>query len=93
MDRVSSVDVRGGSASVSELLVEFGGWLDRQRGLAPVTVHNYCWNAGQFLEALPESTQVLGMASGIAAEGGAGRRPGAPSDSCRAVAVHGDRAS
>jgi site-specific recombinase XerC len=58
MDRVSSVDVRGGSASVSELLVEFAGWLDRQRGLAPVTVHNYCWNAGQFLEALPESTQV-----------------------------------
>ena len=58
MDRVSSVDVRGGSASVSELLVEFGGWLDRQRGLAPVTVHNYCWNARQFLDALPESTQV-----------------------------------
>jgi integrase/recombinase XerD len=58
MDRVSSVDVRGGSASVSELLVEFAAWLDRQRGLAPVTVHNYCWNAGQFLEALPESTQV-----------------------------------
>jgi hypothetical protein len=59
MDRVSSVDVRGGSASVSELLVEFAAWLDRQRGLAPVTVHNYCWNAGQFLEALPEGSSNL----------------------------------
>ena len=37
----------------SDVLVEFGVWLDRQRGLAPVTVHNYCWNVGRFLESLP----------------------------------------
>lgn len=45
-------------SSGSEVLAEFGGWLDRQRGLAPVTVHNYCWNAGQFLAALPEPASV-----------------------------------
>ena len=35
-----------------------GRWLDRQRGLAPVTVHNYCWNVEQFLKALPQPTQA-----------------------------------
>lgn len=44
--------------SVSGLLVEFGGWLDRQRGLAPVTVRNYCWNVERFLTSLPASVQV-----------------------------------
>ena len=58
MDRVGTIDVRGDTASVSELLVEFGGWLDRQRGLAPVTVDNYCWHARQFLSALPEPVQA-----------------------------------
>ena len=33
-------------------------WLDRQRGLAPVTIDNYCWNVEQFLAALPQPTQV-----------------------------------
>lgn len=58
MSPVSITGVREESSSVSEVLVEFGGWLDRQRGLAAVTVHNYCWNAGHFLAALPEPTQV-----------------------------------
>lgn len=58
MDQVSTGGACEGAASASDLLVEFGRWLDRQRGLAPVTVHNYCWNAGQFLVALPEPAQV-----------------------------------
>ena len=45
-------------ASVSELLVEFGEWLDRQRGLSPVTVHNYCWNVERFLRSLPGTVQA-----------------------------------
>ena len=32
--------------------------LDRQRGLAPITIDNYCWNVEQFLAALPQPTQV-----------------------------------
>ena len=58
MDPVSTADAREDTASVSGLLIEFGGWLDRQRGLAPVTIHNYCWHAGQFLAALPQPAQV-----------------------------------
>jgi site-specific recombinase XerD len=46
------------SASTSELIVEFGQWLDHQRGLAPISVHNYRWNAAQFLAALPQPMQV-----------------------------------
>ena len=58
MDPVCTADARDGTASVSGVLVEFGEWLGRQRGLAPVTIDNYCWNVGQFLEALPQPTQV-----------------------------------
>jgi integrase/recombinase XerD len=58
MDLVSTAGTREDTASVSDLLIEFGGWLDRQRGLAPVTVHNYCWHAEQFLAALPHPAQV-----------------------------------
>lgn len=58
MDLVSTADACEGMASVSELLSEFAGWLDRQRGLAPVTIHNYCWHASQFLAALPQPAQV-----------------------------------
>src|SRR5262245_50428919 len=53
-----SSDGREGTASVSGVLVEFGEWLDRQRGLAPITIDNYCCNVAQFLEALPQPTQV-----------------------------------
>jgi site-specific recombinase XerC len=58
MDPVSAADAREDTVSMSDLLVEFGGWLDRQRGLAPITVHNYCWHAEQFLAALPQPMQV-----------------------------------
>ncbi|WP_433600736.1 tyrosine-type recombinase/integrase [Nocardia sp. CA-135953] len=51
-------DARAGAASVSELIAEFGQWLDSQRGLAPITVGNYRWNAAQFLADLPQPIQV-----------------------------------
>jgi integrase len=58
MDPVSTVNARDDKASVSGLLAEFGEWLDRQRGLVPITVHNYCWHAEQFLAALPPPALV-----------------------------------
>jgi len=58
MDPVSTADARQDTALVCELLREFGGWLDRQRGLAPITVHNYRWHAEQFLVALPQPMQT-----------------------------------
>ncbi|HQZ85297.1 MAG TPA: tyrosine-type recombinase/integrase [Actinomycetota bacterium] len=54
----SIADSRVSTLAVSELLVEFGVWLDRQRGLAPVTVHNYCWHVEQFLGSLPPAAHV-----------------------------------
>jgi len=64
MDLGSAVAVRGEAVSGKELLVEYGRWLDRQRGLAPVTVRNYCWNAGQFLVALPQPVDVSVLDAG-----------------------------
>jgi integrase/recombinase XerD len=58
MDPVCTVDAREGAPPVSDLLVEYGKWLDHQRGLAPITVHNYCWNVQQFLTSLPEPAQA-----------------------------------
>ena len=58
MYEVGSVGVRGDSAWVVEVLVEYARWLDRQRGLASMTVDNYCWNARLFLRALPEPMQM-----------------------------------
>lgn len=58
MNQVSTADVGPGAVSLDELLVEFGGWLDGQRGLAPVTVHNYCWHVEQFLGWLPPEAQL-----------------------------------
>jgi site-specific recombinase XerD len=58
MDPVCIAGARDAAASVSGVLVEFGEWLDRQRGLAPVTIDNYCWNVEQFLAVLPQPTQV-----------------------------------
>jgi len=58
MDPASTADVGEDTALSSDLLVEFAGWLDRQRGLAPITIHNYCWNAEQFLAALPQTDPV-----------------------------------
>lgn len=51
-----NADQRAGSPE--GLLAEFGLWLGRQRGLAPVTVHNYCWNARQFLQTLAQPVAV-----------------------------------
>lgn len=45
---------------VEDLLDEFGLWLARQRGLAPVTVGNYRWAVRVFLEALPEGEDLAG---------------------------------
>lgn len=57
--RLESAAAGGTDAdSLTELLVEFGRWLDHQRGLAPVTVKNYCWNARRFLEELAPPVEV-----------------------------------
>jgi integrase/recombinase XerD len=58
MDPVCTADARKSTASASDALGEFGQWLDHQRGLAPITIDNYCWNVAQFLEALPQPTQL-----------------------------------
>jgi hypothetical protein len=58
MDPACTADARDGMASVSGVLVEFGEWLDRQRGLAPITIDNYCWNVEQFLGAWPQPMHV-----------------------------------
>ena len=59
MEPIVTVDVDDEiPTSVSEVLIEYGEWLDRQRGLAPVTVHNYCWNVEQFLRSLPGPVQA-----------------------------------
>ncbi len=63
MDPVCTADAGDGTASVSGLLVEFGEWLGRQRGLAPITIDNYCWNVEQFLGALPEPTRCQSVCS------------------------------
>lgn len=46
------------AGNVADVLTAFGHWLDRQRGLAPVTVGNYCWNVERFLETLPPPAEV-----------------------------------
>lgn len=53
MHHESSAGQVADDAAVSSLLAEFAVWLDHQRGLAPVTVHNYCWNSERFLAAVP----------------------------------------
>lgn len=58
MDPVAAVDALEDTVSVSDLLIEFGAWLDRQRGMAPVTVHNYCWHVERFLDGLPQPVAV-----------------------------------
>jgi integrase/recombinase XerD len=58
MDAASTIGRREHTAAANDLLVEYGHWLDRQRGLAPITIHNYCWNVEQFLRALPQPPQV-----------------------------------
>ena len=59
---VMSIEISPGSREMAwpgcqELLVGFGQWLDHRRGLAPVTVKNYCWNAREFLRWLSAPPQ------------------------------------
>lgn len=56
MDPEKSIDQQAGS--VEGMLTEFGIWLSCQRGLAPVTVNNYCWHARQILQMLGEPVEV-----------------------------------
>jgi len=60
MDEVITIGTGevGSVPVIKSVIEEFAGWLDRQWGLAPVTVENYCWHVGQFLAALPEPTQL-----------------------------------
>lgn len=58
MDLLCEVGAGERTALASDLLAEYAQWLVHQRGLAPITVHNYCGLVGQFLDALPQSTQV-----------------------------------
>jgi len=58
MDAGSTTDRHEDAGSVGGLVAEYGRWLDRQRGLAPITVGNYCWHVERFLAALPEPTRV-----------------------------------
>lgn len=57
MDSAKNAD-RSVAVSVDDVLGEYGRWLDRQRGLAPVTIRNYCWHVAQFLETLLPPVEV-----------------------------------
>lgn len=46
------------ASSVDDVLAAFGQWLDRQRGLAPVTIENYRWNVERFLAVLPPPVEA-----------------------------------
>jgi len=56
MDLINAVGEEPESAD--RMLVVFGVWLARQRGLSPVTVKNYCSQVGQFLAMLPDPASV-----------------------------------
>ena len=62
---------------VDVLLARFGGWLSRERGLAPATVSSYLHQARPFADAC--AGQFGGLAasrvSSLAAEGASGLRP------------------
>ena len=58
MESVCDASADEVSGSAGGVLCEYAEWLTRQRGLAPVTVNNYCWNVRQFLAALPQPVTV-----------------------------------
>jgi integrase/recombinase XerD len=62
---------------VDVLLARFGGWLSRERGLAPATVSSYLCQARPFADARAGQLGGLTAArvSSLAAEGAAGLRP------------------
>src|SRR5512133_1071449 len=61
-------DVDSGCAPAAEgssgLLAEFGTWLDRERGLSPVSVRCYCKQAKAFLAAIGGPGAVSGLDAG-----------------------------
>ncbi|HEU0086756.1 MAG TPA: tyrosine-type recombinase/integrase [Pseudonocardiaceae bacterium] len=62
---------------VDVLLARFGGWLSRERGLAPATVSSYLYQARPFADACAGQLGVLTAARvwALAAAGAAGLRP------------------
>ena len=64
MDPISTADAHLDTISASGLLVELGEWLERQRGLAPATVLNDCWNAEQVLVTLPQPVSMGSLDAG-----------------------------
>lgn len=58
MDHTRSLDADDGPTSIGDLLIEYERWLDRQRGLAPVTVSNYSKGVAQFLRTLAQPAEV-----------------------------------
>jgi integrase/recombinase XerD len=62
---------------VDVLLARFGGWLSRERGLAPVTVSSYLYQARPFADACAGQFGALTAVrvAGLATEGAAGLRP------------------
>ena len=62
---------------VDVLLARFGGWLSRERGLAPATVSSYLYQARPFADACAGQLGVLTAAgvSALATAGAAGLRP------------------
>ena len=65
------------SEPVDVLLARFGGWLSRERGLAPATVSSYLCQARPFADACAGQLGILTAARvpGLAASGAAGLRP------------------
>src|SRR6516164_956964 len=75
------------SEPVDVLLARFGGWLSRERGLAPATVSSYLCQARPFADACAGRLGILAAARvpGLAASGAAGLRPGSAQVRANAV--------
>src|SRR5216683_3335785 len=74
---VPSVTVVVSHEPVDVLLARFGGWLSRERGLAPATVSSYLHQARPFADACAGQVGVLTAArvSDLATAGASGLRP------------------
>lgn len=56
--------VVGESSAAAMLLAEFGGWLDRERGVSPESVRCYCVQAKAFLTSIGGPEAVGGLDAG-----------------------------
>ena len=68
MSPTRSTDAGDRLAWIADVLVEYERWLDRQRGLAPVTVSNYSKSVAQFLRTTltqPAEVSVSLLDAGI----------------------------